>query len=519
MNPGDTRVPSFTDSIDLAAERLGGKVVTANDEFFAPKENLLRAAAPIFIPDKYTEFGKWMDGWETRRRREPGYDWCIVRLGLPGVIRGLVVDTSFFKGNYPEECSVEACSLPGEPGPNGVMAGAVAWVTILPRSRLEGDAPNLFPVDSPFRFTHLRLNIFPDGGVARLRVHGEVVPVPPTADAMDRDIDLAAIENGGQVILASDMFFGNRNNLILPGPSLNMGDGWETRRRRGPGHDWAIVRLATEGTLSRAVIDTSHFKGNAPGTFSLEGVRVADPHGPFDPAAQEWTEIQAQTPLKPHTVHEFSLDATNWLTHVRLNIYPDGGVARLRLFGMTTMTGRLRLKLAWLNTLPEPDLVDLLRKCCDSQVWAGRLAGSRPWRDPEHLHEAAKEAHRGLLADEWLTAFRSHPRIGETTPPPASSAVVEGAEPTKGEWSGREQSGMRTASPAARAEMTELNREYEARFGFRYIVCATGKGAADMLADLKGRLGNDTETEMGVAERELMHITAIRLDKLLKEVL
>lgn len=520
MNPGDPRVSSFTDSIDLAAERLGGRVLAANDEFFAPKENLLRAAEPVSLPDKYTEFGKWMDGWETRRRREPGYDWCLVRLGVPGVIRGLVVDTSFFKGNYPEECSVEACSLPDDPDPADVLAPSVAWIPILPRSPLAGDSRNFFSVDSPYRFTHLRLNIYPDGGVARLRVHGDVVPVPPTAEAMDEDIDLAAIENGGQVVLASDMFFGNRNNLILPGPSINMGDGWETKRRRGPGHDWAIVRLAAEGTLSRAVVDTSHFKGNAPGSFSLEGARVADPFAPFDPAGLDWTEIHPVTPLTPHTVHEFHLEATSWLTHVRLNIHPDGGVARLRLFGMTTATGRMRLKLAWLNTLPEPGLVEVLRKCCDSRVWAERMAGSRPWRSSEELKEAAKRAHRSLEADEWLAAFGSHPRIGESKGATGPSNDGRPAEPAAdGEWSGREQSGMRNAAPAMRAEMADLNREYESRFGFRYIVCATGRSAADMLADLKGRLGNDRETEMGVAERELVHITALRLDKLLKEVL
>src|SRR5215217_8933388 len=157
----------FTSLVDLASERLGGAVLYANDDFFAPKENLLKAGAPVWREGEYTERGKWMDGWESRRRRTPGHDWCIVKLGLPGVIHSFVVDTAFFTGNYPSHCWIDACGLP--PG-GDATAASVTWHPLLPRSELAGDSRNTLPVGAPHeplrRYTHLRLNIFPDGGVA-----------------------------------------------------------------------------------------------------------------------------------------------------------------------------------------------------------------------------------------------------------------------------------------------------------------------------------------------------------------
>ncbi|MEP7274223.1 MAG: allantoicase, partial [Acidobacteriota bacterium] len=249
----------FTELINLASERLGGAVLYANDDFFAPKENLLKDGPPVFIEGKYSDLGKWMDGWETRRKRAPNLenlsDWCIVRLGLPGIIRGIVVDTSFFRGNFPSHCSIEATVVDGLPNVKHLIAAE--WLEILPRSELQGDSPNSFAIEHEHRITHLRLNIFPDGGVARLRVHGEVVPDWRRLAARGSEIDLAAIENGGTVIASSDMFFGHRHNLILPGSALNMSDGWETKRRRGPGYDWCIVRLGNIATeLTRVDVDT-----------------------------------------------------------------------------------------------------------------------------------------------------------------------------------------------------------------------------------------------------------------------
>jgi len=325
--------PAFLDHVDLASERLGAAVVAANDEFFAPKENLIKPARPLWIEGKYTERGKWMDGWETRRRREAGHDWCIVRLGVPGLIRGVDVDTSYFKGNYPEACAIDVCDRPGPATPDDLARAS--WREVLARTPLTGDSHNLLAIDGAPMATHLRLRIFPDGGVARLRVHGEVV-----ADwariGRRGDVDLAAIEHGGLVVACSDMFFGSRHNLIMPGDARNMGDGWETKRRRGPGHDWTIIRLGAAGAIRRIEIDTRHFKGNAPGACSLEACSA-------DGASVEllisdnahWRELLARTPLLPDARHAFEdeVSAVGDVTHVRFNIYPDGGVGRLRLYG------------------------------------------------------------------------------------------------------------------------------------------------------------------------------------------
>ncbi len=326
----------FTEYIDLAAERLGGRVLAANDEFFAPKENLLKASAPVWIEDKYTDVGKWMDGWETRRRRTPGYDWCIVKLGLPGVIHGVVVDTSHFKGNFPEHCELEACAADGDSSLAQLEDHATKWNSLLPKSPLTGDAQNPFSLKPSSRVTHLRFKIYPDGGVARLRVHGEVIPDWPALNRAGGEIDLAAVEHGGWVIVSSDMFFGSRNNLILPGRSIGMHDGWETRRRRGPGHDWCIVRLGAAGKINRVEVDTSHFKGNFPESCSLEV--CAAPRDLTDPGALgalPWKEILTRTKLQADSLHvyEKELLSAGEATHARFHIYPDGGVARLRIFG------------------------------------------------------------------------------------------------------------------------------------------------------------------------------------------
>lgn len=323
----------FTELIDLASERLGGAVLFANDEFFAPKENLLKPSAPVFIEGKYTDLGKWMDGWETRRRRTPGFDWCIIRLGLPGIIRGIVVDTSFFRGNYPEQCSLEACAVAGQPEVIQLTSEATEWTEILPQSQLKGDSQNPFAVNNEQRFTHLRLKIYPDGGVARLRVYGEVVPDWDALKRIGGQTDLAAVENGGLVLSCSDMFFGHRHNLIMPGRALNMSDGWETKRRRGPGFDWVIIKLGAVGHIQRVEVDTSWFKGNFPDSCSLESCHAAE--GSIDDPTFAWHELLSQTKLQAHTRHFFEeeLNEVGPASHVRLNIFPDGGVSRLRLYG------------------------------------------------------------------------------------------------------------------------------------------------------------------------------------------
>lgn len=324
---------SFTDLIDLASERLGGSVLIANDEFFAPKESLLKQSEPEWREGVYTERGKWMDGWETRRRRTPGHDWAIIRLGAPGIVRGVVIDTSFFTGNFPERASIEMTSVDGAPSAQWLAGSEARWEQVLGETQLKGDTRNVIEMSSGRRITHLRLNIFPDGGVARLRVHGEVVPSDSIFTDV-REVDLAAMANGGYVVECSDMHYGHRQNLILPGRSTHMGDGWETKRRRGPGNDWTIVRLAKRGAVERIELDTDHFKGNAPGSVMIEASDIGDISGKFDANKVEWKKLVSETPVQPHTWHHFNVTDSGPATHVRLNIYPDGGVARLRLFGI-----------------------------------------------------------------------------------------------------------------------------------------------------------------------------------------
>ncbi len=326
---------SFAGMVDLASERVGGKAVLTNDEFFAPKENLLKAGRGIFIVDKYTERGKWMDGWETRRRRTPGFDWCIIKLGLSGIIKGIDIDTNHFLGNNPSYASLEACAIERNSSVKSLTGKGAQWTEILPKSPLKPGSQNLFAIADGRTWTHVRLNVFPDGGVARLRIYGNVA-TDWSRFRKNEPVDLAFVGHGGTVVAASDMFFGSKENLLMPGRAANMGDGWETKRRRGPGHDWAIVKLGAAGRVTRIEVDTNHFKGNFPDSCSIDG--CCEQRNPVDGLTAEsvtWKELLPQTKLKAHMRHFFErqLNRIGQVTHVRLNIYPDGGVSRLRVWG------------------------------------------------------------------------------------------------------------------------------------------------------------------------------------------
>jgi allantoicase len=322
--------PEWTREPDLASRRVGGSVLWANDELFAERENLIKPTPAEFQPWSFGHKGQIYDGWETRRRREAGHDQAIVRLGLPGVIAGVIVDTAFFKGNYPPFASVEAVAVEGHPSPEELSA--LDWTTIVPRSPLTGDSEKFFAVTSATRYTHVRLTIYPDGGVARFRVHGAPVADPRLLDLAS--FDLAALENGARIVEASNMFYSAPSNIISPGPAAVMGEGWETARRRDGSNDWLIVALAAAGVPRLAELDTSHFKGNAPGWAALSG-RCAGQE-PED----SWFEVLPRTRLQPDTRHRFLVEAPRELTHLRLDIYPDGGMARLRLHGGLTEQGR-----------------------------------------------------------------------------------------------------------------------------------------------------------------------------------
>jgi allantoicase len=336
--------------------QLRGSVVAASDEFFAAKENLITPGAPTFTPHTFNVKGQVYDGWETRRRRGPGgtlpdrsvHDWVIVRLGAPGVIRSVVVDTAFFTGNYPQACSADACSLAGYPSAGEFTAGLGDWQQIVPRSQLTGDARYFFTVSSGRRFTHVRLNIFPDGGIARLHVHGEVVPDPALLENIT--VDLAALENGADVVACSDQYYSSPRNAISPGLPRVMGEGWETRRRRKRGHEWLVVRLAGRGVVDLAEIDTSRYRGNQPGAASLQSMDAGEEVTSGALAADGgWHDLLPRTMLLPDTPHRFRVRGAP-ATHVRLNIFPDGGVARLRLYGSLTEDGLAAVRRRWEET-------------------------------------------------------------------------------------------------------------------------------------------------------------------------
>ncbi|GAA2705145.1 allantoicase [Actinoplanes palleronii] len=308
----------FTALPDLASRAFGGGVVHANDEFFATADHLVLPSAPGHAPKTFDHKGQVYDGWETRRRRSPGHDFAIVRLGAPGVIHGVDVDTAFFTGNFPPYASVDAVALPGYPGP--AELAEAEWTEILPRAELKGDSRNLFGVTDGRRYTHVRLTIYPDGGVARLRVHGEVVPDPAL---LPKIFDVAAAEYGGRVVDCSNVFYGHPQRMLMPGLAQNMGDGWETSRRRDDANDWVLVQLAAPARLRFADLDTSHFKGNAPGWAALTGLT----------ADGDQVELLPRTALRPDTPHRFPLVKGPAVTHARLDIFPDGGMARLRLHG------------------------------------------------------------------------------------------------------------------------------------------------------------------------------------------
>jgi len=320
----------FTRSINLASPRLGAEVTFATDDFFADKARLISPDAPVFIPGKYDDNGKWMDGWESRRKREAGHDHAVIRLGARSVVHGVDIDTSHFTGNFPPAASVEACVS------DAAVPGAGAnWQEIVPATDLKGDSHHLIAVSGGAAWTHLRLNIFPDGGVARLRVYGAVDKHWTAADA-DKTVDLLATMNGGRPIVANNEHFGVLANIMLPGRGLNMGDGWETRRRREPGNDWAIVELGHPGVLERVLVDTAYFKGNFPSHISLQAALVrSGTDASLTVESQFWPELLPKQPLTADAEHVFTdaLNALGPISHVRINIYPDGGISRLRLFG------------------------------------------------------------------------------------------------------------------------------------------------------------------------------------------
>jgi len=315
--------------INLADVRLGAAVLSASDEFFGAKERLLKPGEPEWRAGVYDEHGKWMDGWESRRRRDAGHDHCIVQLAAPCTLAALEIDTRYFTGNYPPSAAVQACRS------SAVPDAQTHWSALLPVAPLRGDARNHFPLQSSEIWTHLKLNIYPDGGVARLRAYGEV-----RRDWSQRSgaipVDLVAALNGGRALACSDEHYGSMRNLLLPGRGASMADGWETRRRREPGFDWVLLRLGHAGAIESVEIDTANFKGNYPHQLSVQGALVHEgSEAELVSQCLYWPNLLDPQLLQADQVQTFraQLHELGALSHVRVNMHPDGGISRIRLLG------------------------------------------------------------------------------------------------------------------------------------------------------------------------------------------
>ena len=476
--------PSWPDPswIDLASRAVGGGVVAASDDTFAEKENLVAAAAPTHAPHTFGHRGQIYDGWETRRRRDDrgpdGDDWAVVRLGIPGLVRAVVVDTAFFDGNHPESARVETRWLAGRPTP-AEAADPDGWEPLC-ATDLRGDTAQEVVADVPRAATHVRLTIHPDGGVARLRVLGEALPDARRWRGLG--IDLAALAHGGRVLDASDRHYSPPENLLLPGSAAHMGQGWETRRRRDAGHDWVDVALGVAGRVRQVVVDTTHFLGNAPGS-----VRLLDGTG---------AELLPETPVRPDTEQwlcaDDGLDPERVVDRVRVEVRPDGGFARLRLLGSPTADAVAAAGVRRFDHVPAAVAEQELLACCTSSAWAATVAAGRPYGTLEALLAAAADAAHALGDADLAAALAGHARIGD-----------------RAEGAGRaEQAGVRDDD---REALAAGNRAYEARFGHVYLVRAAGRSGAELLALLHERLGHDPATEAGVVREQLAEITVRRL--------
>jgi allantoicase len=510
MSDQDINASAFWGTVDLASADIGGEALLCSDDFFAGMDNLLKPGPAVFLPDEYTERGKWMDGWESRRKRTPGHDWCLIRLGVPGRIRGVDIDTAHFLGNHPPFASLEACFVPGASPEQ--LRDEVTWTPILQQIGLRRGSQNLAAVASDSVWTHVRLNIFPAGGVARLRVYGD--PDPASVPALPLDlggnpaqVDLAALARGGCALACSDMFFSSMNNLLLPSRATNMGQGWETRRSRPPGKDWVIVRLGQAGLLETVEIDTNHFRGNYPDRCALDGIYwpEAPPHALT--RSGDWTEIISSTKLRAHEQQLLPVAEAGPWTHVRLRIAPDGGVSRMRVFGTPSATRPAASDslVSALNDLSDAAALDRFGRCCGSTRWAAAMVSARPFSSRAHLVGMAEQVWWGLGDGDWLEAAAHHPMIG------ADVASLREKFAATADLAEGEQAGVAGATEETLKALAQANADYVERFGHVFLICATGKSAEAMLTALQERIDNEPPAELRIAAGEQVKITRIRL--------
>ncbi|KAL0638804.1 Allantoicase [Maublancomyces gigas] len=336
--------------IDLVSAALGGQVLECSDEFFAAAENLINPAPPIHKPGVFVATGSWFDGWETRRHNKEKKDWVIIKLGVAsGTVHGFEVDTAFFNGNHAPAVTVEGAFIK-----SGNPDASTAWDLILSKQECGPSQRHVWQLEKPTAkaYSHVRLNMFPDGGIARFRLYGNVVPIfPSNPEAI---IDLAHVSSGGLAIACSDQHFGTKDNLLLPGRGKDMGDGWETKRSRQPGHmDWVIVKLGAPGYVEEIVVDTIHFRGNYPQAVEIYAMNAGSGHS-VAADAKSWDKIVPTHPCEADKEHSFSVKLLQGVprkivTHVKMVIIPDGGVKRLRVYGRRVIDRRLSTSRESLN--------------------------------------------------------------------------------------------------------------------------------------------------------------------------
>jgi allantoicase len=403
---------------DLASRWLGASVISASDESFGDKENLLMPGPAAFEPGHYGNRGEIVDGWETKRRRSPGHDWAVIRLGAPGVITAIDVDTSFFTGNHPESVSIEGCGREGYPGPAELLNAGTFWHEIVPKSVIAGDSHNTFAVTDERRFTHVRLSAYPDGGIARLRVFGRAIPDPRGLEQIT--VDLASQQYGGMVSASSDDFYTSASNLNRPDQARTMGEGWETQRRRDAGHDHVVFRLAFPGEVRRIVVDTAHFKYNASDAVALYGCEwhpgnSGSPDGRGDLAdpgdAADWLPLLVRTRLQPDTRHEYVSQCAEPIEAVRLDAFPDGGLSRVRLIGSIDPRARRAAGYLWVNSLPADHVVACLTGAGISPDLVAQIERARP------------------LAPGWVSRLSKHVRDDPVGSHHAVASMIEGRPP------------------------------------------------------------------------------------------
>ncbi len=477
-------------AIDLASDRLRGYVLASSDQAFTSGAQLVSSQEP-----------KSSLGWRTRRRRESGHDWAVIRLGVPGIVEELVIDTTGQAGQSPTHVSVEGCNAP-----HTCAAGDLKdWEALLPKTVLADDCPNTFSVPNGKRYSHLRLNIYPDGGITRFHALGQPVPswMAPGAVPLS-SLDLAGAHNGGQVFGWSDAISAPAaQNLIYPSAPSDSNDAWITRRRRQPGHDWLVVRLAEAGQLHTVVLDTERLETDIPAKASLEGA-----HSLGQPEESDWFELLPAQATLSNTEHVYSQEIA---THeevrwVRLNLFPDGGMARLRLWGALSPKGQVQSRLRYLNSASSGELREIFRAVCHSDKWASSMALAGPFESVSDLQKKGATAWSHCREVDWREALAGHPRIGEK---------AKGGD-LASRWSRGEQSKAATPDEAIKAELRENQLVYEERFGFLFLICATGRTTDQILSVLKVRLEQTPEIELQTVAEELAKIIHLRLEKLLE---